>query len=64
MSPEALWNEFKARFSYMVSGVARYDSIRNDTRSIRVHMKDGEKFIFTYPRNGHYTLITENFGGK
>lgn len=64
MNPETLWAEFKVHFSYLVSGVTRYDSIRNDTRSIRVHMKDGNRFIFTYPRNGHYTLITENFGGK
>ena len=61
MSPDAIWAEFKRYFSYLVPGAVRYDSIKNDNRSIRVHMKDGNKFIFTYPRNGHYTLITENF---
>lgn len=64
MSPEALWNEFKAHFSYMASGVIAYTSIRNDNRSIRIKMRDGNTFIFTYPRNGKYTLITEKFGGK
>lgn len=61
MSPDALWNEFKRYFSYLVPGSTKYESIRNDSRSIRVYMKDGNKFIFTYPRNGHYTLITETF---
>ena len=61
MSPEALWTKFNEIFSYMVPGVVKYSSIRNDTRSIRLHMKDGNKFIFTYPNNGHYTLVTESF---
>ena len=59
MSPEALWAEFKRYFAYLVPGSTSYQSIRNDNRSIRVLMKDGTRFIFTYPRNGHYTLVTE-----
>lgn len=61
MTPEMLWEHFKRYFAYLVDGTVKYSSIRNDTRSIRVQMKDGSAFIFTYPRNGHYTLVTENF---
>ena len=61
MSPEALWKKFNELFGYLVPNTTKYSSIQNDTRSIRVFMKDGNRFIFTYPRNGHYTLVTESF---
>ena len=62
MSPEALWNQFKRIFGYLSNKVIQYKSIRNDKRSIRIFMQDGTVYIFTYPPNGHYTLVTENVG--
>ena len=62
MSTETLWSIFNTYFSYLVPNVSKYGSIRNDSRSLRIHMKDSSSYIFTYPRNGHYTLVVESVG--
>lgn len=62
MSPQAIWSEFKRVFGYLAVHVIQYRSIKNDHRSIRVFMQDGTVYIFTYPSNGHYTLVTERLG--
>lgn len=62
MTAEIIFSKFKDVFGYLKSGAKSYKTINSDPRSIRVTMKDGTIYIFTYPPNGHYTLVTERLG--
>ena len=62
MSPESLWKKFDSLFPYISDKAVRYSSVNGDPRSLKVKMVDGNTFIFTYPQNGHYTLVAERFG--
>lgn len=62
MRAPLLYEKFKKVFGYLTIHVTEYKEITNDKNSIRVFMQDGTIYIFTYPANGHYTLVTENVG--
>ena len=59
MSPIGLFNKFNEVFGYLAGHAKSFDSLA-DKRSIRIHMDNGTTYIFTYPANGHYTLVVEN----
>lgn len=62
MTPQAIYSEFKNAFGYLEHNVTKFTTIKNDPRSLRIYMRDGTVYIFTYPPNGHYTLVTERLG--
>jgi hypothetical protein len=62
MTPEWIFGKFNEVFGYLIEKVTKYQTIKNDPRSIRLFMKDGTVYIFTYPANGHYTLVVEKLG--
>lgn len=59
MSPINLYNKFAEVFGYLSPHAKMFDSMA-DKRSIRIHMDNGINYIFTYPENGHYTLVVES----
>lgn len=59
MTPQAIYSEFKKVFSYLEHNVTKFTTIKNDPRSLRIYMRDGTVYIFTYPENGHYTLVVD-----
>ena len=60
MTPQAIYSEFKNVFGYLIQNVTKFTTIKNDPRSLSIYMRDGTVYIFTYPPNGHYTLVVEN----
>ena len=60
MTPQAIYSEFKKVFSYLEHNVTKFTTVKNDPRSLRIFMNNGTVYIFTYPSNGHYTLVVEN----
>ena len=62
MTSQMLYGKFKKVFGYLADHAVQYKTINSDPHSIRITMQDGTVYIFTYPANGHYTLVTENVG--
>lgn len=58
MTAKAIYEKFKNEFGYLdlATNVVSYKEINGDNHSIRITMKNGTTYIFTYPPNGHYKL--------
>ena len=62
MTAKAIYEKFKDIFGYLSTNVVSYKEINNDHHSIRIAMKNGTTYIFTYPPNGRYSLAVEKVG--
>lgn len=62
MTPKALYSKFTTIFRYVSASVVSYKEINGDNHSIRIIMKNGTIYIFTYPSNGRYSLVVEKVG--
>ncbi len=62
MRAKAIYEKFRNEFGYLSANVVSYKEINNDHRSIRITMKNGTTYIFTYPPNGRYKLEVVKVG--
>ena len=62
MTAKAIYEKFRNEFGYLSTNVVSYKEINSDRHSIRIIMKDGTTYIFTYPSNGRYSLAVEKVG--